>query len=105
MAMTPEGKVKKLVKAVVAKYPEIYPYWPVPGGFGSPTLDCILCVKGKFVAIETKAPGKKPTPLQKSTIAEMQKAGAVVLVIDGPDGVYTLEKVLAEIYDPGSHLR
>jgi hypothetical protein len=84
MANTPEGRVKDAVKKVLKDY-KIYGYWPVPGGYGKATLDFIGCINGWYFAIETKAPGEKPTPRQLLTIKEMNDAGAVVFVIDGQE--------------------
>lgn len=84
--MTPEGKVKKAVKKVLAdteRFGYIYSHWPVPSGYGKSTLDCLGAIKGLAFAIETKAPGDKPTPLQLTYIDDMQRAGMVVFVIDG----------------------
>lgn len=79
---TPEGKVKDKVKKVLMQYGA---YWhcPVQNGLGAPTLDFVGCYRGRFYAIETKAPGKKPTPRQELTITGMRAAGAAVFVIDG----------------------
>lgn len=86
MTTTPEGKVKAKVKKVLAnysKYGNIYSNWPVPGGYGKSTLDCLGCIRGFAFAIETKAPGEKPTPRQALIAAQMQGAGMMVFVIDG----------------------
>ena len=56
---------------------------PVPSGFGESTLDYIGCYRGKYFAVETKAPGKKPTDRQNMVIDRMRKAGGKVFVIDG----------------------
>lgn len=82
--MTPEGKVKAKVKRILKKYgKEIYQFWPVQTGYGASTLDVLCCVKGKFLAIETKAEGKKPTQRQELTIKDIKAAEGIVLVIDG----------------------
>lgn len=78
--MTPEGKVKGRVKRLLKKY-DCYQFWPVQTGYGSPTLDCIACCNGHFIGIETKAPGKHPTPRQRLTMEDMAAAGAKVIVI------------------------
>lgn len=80
--MTPEGKVKAKVKELLKRF-GVYWHCPVQNGMGAPSLDFVCCVKGKFFAVETKAPGKKPTPRQETTIAEIQRAGGYVFVIDG----------------------
>lgn len=77
---TPEGKVKERVKTLLKKY-GVYQHWPVQMGYGAPTLDCVACYRGFYLAIETKAPGKAPTPRQRLTIDEMWKAGAKVFVV------------------------
>ena len=80
--MTPEGKVKEQVKKLLKKY-GVYWHMPVQNGMGAPSLDLICCVRGRYLAIETKAPGKKPTPRQEVTMYEILKAGGTVYVIDG----------------------
>jgi hypothetical protein len=42
-------------------------------GYGIPGLDFYICAFGKFLAIETKAPGKKPTARQTLTINELRR--------------------------------
>lgn len=82
--MTPEGKVKAKVKRVLKSYaPHVWYDMPVPSGFGKPTLDFIGYAWGQGFAIETKAPGKKPTPRQEQTIADIQASHTPVFVIDG----------------------
>lgn len=81
----PEKKVKDRCKKCLSSRSEhgMYYNMPVPTGFGTPTLDFIGCYYGQFFAIETKAPGKKPTPRQRLTIEQMREAGGAVFVIDG----------------------
>jgi hypothetical protein len=108
MAVTPEGKIKKMVKAVLAEFSEtiqvdgysvstLKQFWPVPSGFGASDLDCLVCYYGRYIAIETKAPGKKPTPRQHMTIAETVGAGGIVVVVDDEEGVDWLRQILNEI--------
>lgn len=91
--MTPEGKVKELIKKAMLPYRqfgELYAHWPVPNGLGESTLDCIGCYRGHYFAIEAKAPGKKPTARQMQTIAKMRDAGAAVFVIECADDLLPL---------------
>ena len=81
--MTPEGRIKEKVKSVLRKFRDAYWHCPVQNGMGSPSLDFICCYNGKYFAIETKAPGKKPTPRQETTIETIRRAGGTVFVIDG----------------------
>lgn len=80
--MTPEGKIKAVVKEILRNH-GAYWHMPVQNGMGAPSLDFICCFEGRYFAVETKAPGKKPTPRQEITISEIEKAGGKVFVIDG----------------------
>lgn len=77
---TPESKVKVKVKALLNDYGAFH-HWPVQTGYGEPTLDCVGCHRGKYFAVETKAPGQKLTPRQELTKERMEQAGAKVFVI------------------------
>lgn len=79
---TPEGKVKDQVKKVLAEF-DAYWHMPVQNGMGAPSLDFICCVRGFYFAIETKAPGGKPTPRQEDTMDRIRQAGGKLFVIDG----------------------
>jgi hypothetical protein len=76
--MTPEGRVKAKLKKLLA---EDYQFWPVQTGYGVATVDCLACLDGKFIAIECKAPGKKPTPRQRATMREIRKAGGITFFV------------------------
>lgn len=94
--MTPEGKVKASVNRLLSKHKSLYRFMPVPGGFGASSLDYLICIDGHFVAIETKAPGKKPTDRQKLVIGQIRRAGGTVFVIDGENGELEQLKELLE---------
>jgi hypothetical protein len=80
--MTPEGKVKEAVKRILKEF-GVYYHMPVQNGMGKPSLDFICCAGGRFLAIETKAGKGELTLRQQATIAEMEKAKGVVIVIRG----------------------
>ncbi len=84
MAKGPESKVKDDVKAYLEKI-GAYWYMPVPVGFGRPTLDFLVCWRGRFIGIETKAPGKHATTQQKMTIKQIQAAGGEAWTIHSLD--------------------
>lgn len=90
---TPEGKVKEGIKRVFKRY-DVYWHMPVQNGMGEPTLDFVACGDGIFIAVEAKAKGKRPTPRQQITMAEMQKAGAFVFVVNDADSLARLEQTL-----------
>lgn len=107
MAATPEGKIKKLVKSVIAEFGErTYTNWPVPFGYGESMLDCIGSIKGVHsgtgyaFAIETKAPGEDLTDVQDRNKTRMEYGGVKVFVI----GRYP-EKLTQELIELRAWLR
>ena len=78
----PEAIVKRKVKAVLKEI-GAFQHWPVQSGMGAPILDCIACVDGRYIGIETKAPGKHPTPRQRLIMEQIEQAGGWAYVIDG----------------------
>lgn len=94
--MTPEGRIKAKVKRLLDKYKARYEYWPVPYGLGASSLDCIVCFRGRFIGVETKAPGGKPTDRQKMIMRQMRDAGAAVFLIDGQNGEFERLEALLE---------
>ena len=88
MAGTPEGKVKRYVTNILKRADAVYYFMPVQTGYGSPTLDYLGSSRGRSFAIETKAPGKKPTLRQLAIIREMEMAEMKVFVIDGQPAQY-----------------
>lgn len=97
MAKTPEGVVKDAVNKVLKRYPETYVFMSVPYGYGKSTLDYLICHYGEFISIETKKPGKAPTPRQDDIIEEIQVARGVNFVIDGVDKCGPLAAYLEKV--------
>lgn len=92
---TPEGKVKEAVKKLLRKY-HVWYYMPVQNGMGVVGIpDIIACLDGHFLAIETKAPGKRKnvTPNQERRLKEIAWAGGTAMVVDDPEQV---EKMLRD---------
>ncbi len=55
---------------------------PVTGGYGSSGVpDFLVCLRGRFYAIECKANGGKTTALQDKHLADIRGAGGVSLVV------------------------
>ena len=101
--MTPEGRIKALVKRrLVKEYGFVepsscYQFMPVQNGMGAPGLDFFLCIHGKFFAIETKKRGvgfvsweendKKATERQLITMNEVRNAGGAAYVVDNEESL------------------
>jgi hypothetical protein len=91
MSVTPEGKVKKVVRKLLDSFPNVYYAMPVQGGYGAALLDFYGHCSGDFFAIETKAPGKKLTPRQEMIVTKIEASGGMVFVIDSEDGLGPLK--------------
>lgn len=80
--MTPEKKVKVKVCDILKKLGAYY-FYASTGGYGASGVpDIIACYKGKFIGIECKANGNKPTALQQKHLREISVQGGVSLLID-----------------------
>lgn len=87
---TQESRLKDKIKRYLDQL-GAYWYMPVPGGYGKQTVDFLCCLsnechRGRFVAIETKAEGKVPTPRQQACLKEVEKAGGVAFWCDNWEG-------------------
>jgi len=94
--MTPEGRIKAKVKELLRAY-GVYWHCPVQNGMGAPSLDFICCANGLYLGIETKAPGKKPTARQENTMAAIEAANGVTIVVDGPESLERLEFIVKKM--------
>jgi uncharacterized protein (DUF488 family) len=82
MAMTPEGKVKDVVKKYL-KEKGIYYIMPATGGYGSSGApDIVVCHKGKFYGLEVKSGENKPTALQMDNLNRIEENGGYAFVIN-----------------------
>jgi Holliday junction resolvase len=80
--MTPEKKVKTRVKKLLDEL-GCYHCMPATGGYGASGIpDIIACYQGKFIGIECKANGNKPTLLQLKHLNDISFAGGLSIVID-----------------------
>lgn len=67
---------------------------PLTGGYGASGVpDFLICIKGRFVAVEAKAGINKPTALQVSNMKRIEDAGGLAIVIN-EHNVDQLETIL-----------
>lgn len=98
MKSTPEGKVKARVKRVLADLNAYYTM-PLGTGFGNSGVpDFVVCYRGKFIGIECKANGNKPTALQLKHLKDIQDCGGLALIVDETN-INQLHEVLRSIDD------
>lgn len=116
MATTPEGRLKRRVKEYIksagAPLYDTWYYMPVQNGMGVVGIpDFIGCYRGRFFAIETKAPAQKPrtdeglwqkaTPNQQNRITEIRQAGGAAIITDDMERVLDLFAWLDYVVDGG----
>jgi Holliday junction resolvase len=78
--MTPEGKVKKEIRAVLDAA-GCWHFSPQMNGYGRAGIpDIIACLNGQLLAIEVKSDVGKLTPHQEREIEAIQRAGGVAFV-------------------------
>jgi hypothetical protein len=93
MAMTPEALVKKQIKAIL-KNSGAYYAMPIGMGMGNSGVpDFLVCHKGRFIGIEAKAKGGKPTALQLKHLQDIKNAQGEAYVIN-EDNLYKLQEML-----------
>jgi len=96
--MTPEGKVKELIKKFLKRHN--IPYWMiVPNAYGRSTgISDVLGIlgDGRFLAIEAKANGKKDnlTKNQKDFLDTIESNGGVSAVVSCQEDLDELESLL-----------
>ena len=95
---TPEKKVKDKVKKILEEQGAYY-FMPATGGYGkSGVPDIVACLQGKFIGIECKANGGKPTALQEKNLHEIMNVGGFSVLVD-EGGVETFRSVLKQLQE------
>lgn len=80
--MKPEEPAKRGVANLLKKH-GCYFFKPAMNGMGRAGIpDFIACIRGRMLAVETKALGKRATPLQQKEIDGINAAGGVAVVVD-----------------------
>ena len=77
--MTPEGKVKAEIKRYL-KARGAYFFMPVQTGYGSTSLDFLVCLNGRFIGIEAKSLIGQPTPRQLAVMREIMATGGFAML-------------------------
>lgn len=93
MSQTPEGRVKQAVKRLL-NHVGAYYYMPMSNGMGRVGApDFMICLPGgRFLGVETKAPGKRKntTANQKRELEWIKRVGGIAVVIDDADQLRVL---------------
>lgn len=93
MAETPERKVKRKVIDILKSMGAYYTM-PVASGFGNAGVpDILVCYQGRFIGIECKANGGKPTRLQLSNLQAIRDAGGLAFIID-EQNLFSLKQLM-----------
>jgi hypothetical protein len=96
-ALTPEGKIKRMVTTVLKKY-SLWYFFPAANGMGRAGIpDIITIVDGNFVGIEAKADkNKKPTVLQLQCGRDIQLAGGFWFLVYDEMSCAELQRFIEE---------
>lgn len=96
--MTPEGRIKGKVDAILSTYHDtgliMWVFRPVQSGYGTRALDYLCCVRGHLLAIETKRHGGNLTALQRQTARGIYEAGGTVFIVSTMEGMQALAQWL-----------
>ena len=99
--LTPERRVKDKVKKVLKELGAYYAM-PATGGYGSSGVpDFLVCLRGRFIGIECKANGGKPTALQEKNLDDIRKNNGIAFVVD-ENNVGDLREWLVESFTKGT---
>ena len=80
--MTPEGVVKRDIKAYLKTIDRLWFFMPVPTGYGVRGLpDFVGCYRGRFFAIEAKSGTGTVSPWQHKMAENITMAGGVWLLV------------------------
>jgi hypothetical protein len=80
---TPEGVTKDDIKDVLKKYgDELYAFWPIQTGYGVRTVDCLICFRGQFIAVEAKRQGARARKFQERILDKIREASGHAICID-----------------------
>jgi hypothetical protein len=86
--MTPEKKIKKKILEYLKSVPGCFHFCiEQRPGMGRGVADIIVSYRGRIIAIETKAPGNNPTPLQKHFGEKLTESGGVYIVAYGIENI------------------
>jgi hypothetical protein len=97
MKSGPENAVKVKVKALLDAH-GIFHFCIAASPYGVAGVSDRIAVlpNGKFLAVECKAPGKKPTALQDRFLANVRLNRGFAFVVDGDEALKRLELFLKE---------
>jgi hypothetical protein len=86
-----ETQITKQIRQVLA-YAGAMTIKIAGGPYQKPGIsDLLVCLSGRFIAIEVKRPGHHPTPLQVDFIKQVQAAGGIGFV------TYSVEEVIEKL--------
>ena len=80
--MGPETRIVRAIIATLSGWPRTWLMKVHGGAFQAAGVpDIIGCIDGRFVALEVKVPGAKPTRLQELILSRIEAAGGLTGVV------------------------
>jgi len=97
MKTGPENKIKAKVREMLKKHGIFnFPVAASPYGYAGISDRLAVLPNGKLLAIEVKAPGKLPTPLQMEFLKKVGKNKGFGFVVDGDEALGALDYFLTK---------
>ena len=95
-----EKDIVAAILRLLKKLPRCFA-WKTHGGmYGTAGIpDVIACVDGRFVALEVKQPGGRPTALQTATIEKIRAAGGLADIVASAEQAKNLLSQRGVAYD------
>ncbi|HEX8838232.1 MAG TPA: hypothetical protein VF748_14920 [Candidatus Acidoferrum sp.] len=89
--MTPEGLTKQEIKKLLDSYGDaLYYFMPVQSGYGTRTIDFLICFRGRFIAVEAKREGARAARFQQRILDGISKAGGLAFCVDTAEELKTV---------------
>ena len=84
-----ESTIQKKILRYLKEHPDVYSFKAITANRkGVP--DVIVCYKGKFIGLEVKRPGGKPTKLQEHNIEQIKQSGGYAGIVYDVEDVKTI---------------
>lgn len=84
--MPTERSLTRAIKAALDREPGVWHVKYSAAGYGTAGVpDLILCVRGRFVALEVKQPGRYQMPIQKYASDRITSAGGTCATVRSVD--------------------
>ena len=84
--MPREATIVRAIRTALLREPGVWFVKYSPGDYGTAGVpDLLICYWGRFVGMEVKQPGQRPTKIQQHTLDAIAGAGGIAIVATSVD--------------------